>query len=208
MSSPLATEMYQPPPGHPLHPYVLGIFRSRWDGRGMREIILPKGNLDYLFNLGAPLHGSSLSPEEYVAREGGTWIAGLRTRPYVVRPQGVVGLIGVCLRAETAAALMPMPLSEFVNQEVDGSDLPPDVRTVAEQVHATTSFAEQVAILTTWLMGRLRPLRGAPAVRHACALLRSSRAEDPVGATAKATGVSVRHLRRMETEHVGVGPAN
>lgn len=207
MSSPLATELYHPPRGHPLHPYVLAIFRVRWNGAGLRETILPKGNLDYLFNLGAPLHGSSVRPEGYVAREGCTWIAGLRTRPYVVRPQGVVGLLGVCLRAETAAALMPMPPCEFINQELDGSDLPPDLRAVAEQVYEAQSFARQVAILTKWLTGRLRPLRGAPAVRHACALLRSSRAEDPVGATAKAMGVSVRHLRRMVTEHVGVGPA-
>ncbi len=207
MSSPLATETYQPPRGHPLHPYVIAIFRVRWNGAGLRETILPKGNVDYLFNLGAPLHGSSVRPEGYVAREGGTWIAGLRTRPYVVRPQGVVGLLGVCLRAETAAALLPVPLSEFTNQELDGSDLPPDVRTVAEQVHETTSFAEQVALLTKWLLGRLRPLRGAQAVRHACALMRESRAEDPVGTTARTLGVSVRHLRRMVTEHVGVGPA-
>lgn len=207
MPTPLATEIYQTPHGHPLHPYVLTIFRVRWNGAGARETILPKGNVDYLFNLGAPLHGSGHRSEGHVSGAGCAWIGGLRTRPYVVYPQGRVDLLGVSLRAEGCAELLPLAPSEFTDQVVQGADLPPDVRTVAEQVCEARGFAEQVAILTKWLARRLRPLRGAAAVRHACALLRSSRGEDPVGATARAAGVSVRHLRRMVTEHVGIGPA-
>ena len=207
MSSKLSPQMYHPPPDHPLHPYVITIFRVRWDGSGLRETILPKGNVDFLFNLGAPLHGSGSRREGYVAEEGCAWVGGLRTLPYVVHPQGRVDLLGVCLRAETCAGLLPLNPGEITNLELHGSDLPADVRTVAEQVHEAPGFAEQCATLLKWLAGRLRPLRGARAVRHACALLRQSRAEDPVGATAKALAVSVRHLRRLVTEHVGVGPA-
>lgn len=207
MSIPLDTEIYQPPPGHPLHPYVLAIFRVRWNGAGARETILPKGNVDYLFNLGAPLHGSGRRPEGHVSDAGAAWIGGLRTRPYIVHPQGRVDLLGVSLRAEGCAELLPLAPAEFTDQVIQGAELPADVHTVAEQVCEARGFAEQIAILTRWLTKRLRPLRGAAAVRHACARLRMSRAEDAVGETAKALGVSVRHLRRMVTEQVGVGPA-
>ena len=43
--------------------------------------------------------------------------------------------------------------------------------------------------------------------RHACTVLRQARGEDPVGTTARTLGISPRHLRRMITDHVGVGPA-
>ena len=205
MTDPLNAQVYHPPPGHPLHPYVLAIFRSRWDGRGMCETILPKGNVDYLFNLGSTLHAGGRSLQ--VAEEGCVWAGGLRTRPYVVRPGGQVDLLDVSLRAETCAALLPLPPSEFTNDELHGGAVPPDARTVAEQVREARSFTEQCAILMRWLNRRLRPPRGAQAVRHACTLLRESRAEDPVGTTARALGMSVRHLRRMVAEHVGVGPA-
>jgi AraC-like DNA-binding protein len=186
---------------------VLAIFRVRWNGVGLRETILPKGNVDYLFNLGEPLHATGPRPDGYFAEEGCAWVGGLRTRAHVVQPQGRVDLLGVSMRAECCAGLLPLPPSEFTNQVLQGDGLPPDARTVAEQVREARSFGEQVAILTRWLIGRLRPLRGAQAVRHACALLRQSRAEDPVGTTARTLGVSLRHLRRMVTEQVGVGPA-
>jgi AraC-like DNA-binding protein len=207
MPSPRDAHLYVPPPGHPLHPYVQAIFRTRWNGAGMRETILPKGNVDYLFNLGAPMRGVVPGLCDHVLDEGCTWAGGLRTRPYIVRPQGQVDLLGVVLRAETCAGLMPLPPAELLNAEMHGPDLPDDVRIVGERVRETAGFGGQCELIIQWLMKRLRPLRGGPMARHACAVLRGARGEDPVGTTARAVGISPRHLRRMITDHVGVGPA-
>jgi AraC-like DNA-binding protein len=128
-------------------------------------------------------------------------------RPYDVHWQGRVDLLGVTMRAETCAGLLPLSPAEAASLEARELPTTPGLRTLCEQLHDVASFADQCALLVRWLMARLRPLRGAEAVRHACALLRQSPAEDAVRATAKALAVSPRHLRRMVDEHVGIGPA-
>lgn len=207
MSSPSNPHLYFPPRGHPLRPHLQTIFRTRWDGAGMRETILPKGNVDYLFNLGAPMHGVVPGVRDHVVNEGCTWVGGLRTQPYIVRPRGKVDLLGVVLRAEACAGLMPLSPAELLNAEMHGSDLPDEVRILGEQLRETPGFPEQCELIVQWLLKRLRPLRGAQMARHACAVLRQARGEDPVGTTARTLAISPRHLRRMIKDHVGVGPA-
>ena len=50
----MQTCTWTPPPGHPLQACVLSIFRARVNGANSETILL-KGNVDILFNLGAPL---------------------------------------------------------------------------------------------------------------------------------------------------------
>lgn len=200
-------QTYRPPAGHPLEPCILHIFRVRQQNPFPREIILPKGNVDLLFNLGDTVRGTGRASDAYAAEEGAAWIGGLRMRPYDALWQGRVDLLGVSLRAEACAGLLPLSPAEVVDMEARELPTTPGLRTLCEQLHGMATFADQCALLLRWLMACLRPLRGSDAVRHACALLRQSRTEDGVGTTAKALAVSPRHLRRMMDEHVGIGPA-
>lgn len=200
-------ETWRPPAGHPLEPCVEYIFRVRQQTSFPREIILPKGNVDLLFNLGEPVVGRGMAREAQVAEEGAAWVGGLKMRPYDVLWQGRMDLLGVTMRAEACAGLLPLSPAELVNRDADHLPSAAGLRTLGEQLYDTPGFADQCALLARWLTARLRPLRGADAVRHACALLRQSRTEDGVGATAKALAVSPRHLRRLMDEHVGIGPA-
>lgn len=200
-------QFYVPPPGHPLEPYVISIFRVRNETPHRQETIVPKGNVDLLFNLGEALSGNGVTQDAFVVQPGAAWIGGLKTRPYSFEPGGLLYLVGVSLRGEAAAGLLPLSPAEIVN--VDAYDPPAaaEMRLVAEQLHALGTFAEQRALLVRWLMTRLRPVRGAELVRHACTLLRRTGGEDAVGGTARALAVSPRHLRRMVSEHVGIRPA-
>lgn len=200
-------QTYRPPAGHPLEPCIQYIFRVRQQTPHRHEIVLPKGNVDLLFNMGQPVHGVGLLADPYVTREGSVWMGGLKTRPYGVRPQGSVDLFGVSLRAEACAGLLPLSPAELLNLEAHDLPASTGLGALGEQLHDTPAFADQCALLMGWLMRRLRPPRGGDVVRHACTLLRRSRTEDEVSATAKALAVSPRHLRRLMDEHVGIGPA-
>lgn len=204
---PIQIDVYQPPAGHPLEGSVLSIFRCRAETPYRHETILPKGNVDLLFNLGAPVHGAGLRPEPYIVTEGSAWIGGLKTRPYSVHPQAAMDLVGISLRADACAGLLPLSPGEIINVEVHGIVADAELATITEQLYEIPSFDDQSAFLMRWLMRRLRPVRGADLVRHACALLRRSRAEDAVRETARTMAVSPRHLRRLMDQHVGVGPA-
>ncbi len=204
---PIQVDVYQPPAGHPLEGSVLSIFRCRAETPYRHETILPKGNVDLLFNLGEPVHGAGLQAEPYIATQGSAWVAGLKTRPYSVHPQAAMDLVGISLRADACAGLLPLSPGEIINLEVHGLSATAGLAGITEQLYDISTFDEQCAFLMRWLMGRLHPVRGADLVRHACALLRRSRAEDAVRETAKSMAVSPRHLRRLLDQHVGVGPA-
>lgn len=204
---PFQVETWRPPAGHPLEPCIQYIFRVRTPTPYRHETILPKGNVDLLFNLGQPVLGAGLVADGYLAGEGAAWVGGLKTRPYSVHPQGSMDLLGVSLRAEACAGLIPLSPAEVVNLEAHDLPSSTGLRSLGEQLHDTPAFADQCALLVRWLTARLRPPRGAELVRHACALLRRLRAEDAVRATAKQLAVSPRHLRRLMDRHVGIGPA-
>ena len=204
----MQVDSYSPPPGHPLAPYLIGIFRMRARGAYVEETILPKGNADLLFNLGEPLHLEGRVYRGGAVGAAETRLAGVQTGPLVSRPGGAVDLLGVSLRAETCAALIPLPLEEVTDRGVDGALVFPDLPGLHARLAEAPAFADQVSILLPWLAARLRPRAGGEAVRHACALLRQDAGDHAVQRAAKAMAVSPRHLRRLFAAHVGVSPAD
>lgn len=200
-------QIWAPPPGHPLEPYVTTIFRVRRPAAVRHEIILPKANVDLIFNLGTPMQVTGVSDAPRLAGEGDAWLGGLKMRPFVALSHGAVDVVGVSLRGEACAGLLPLSPGEIVNQDVQGLPDAAGLRLIGEQLHDLRTFAEQRALLVRWLAARLRPPRGADAVRHACTLLRTAGVDGAVRTTARALAVSPRHLRRMVGEHVGIGPA-
>ena len=204
---PFKVQTWRPPAGHPLEPCIQYVFRVRGATPYRHETVLPKGNVDLLFNFGETVVGAGLAAEPYVARPGAAWVGGLKTRPYSVHPQGSMDLLGVSLHAEACAGLIPLSPGEILNLEAHDLPASAGLGALGEQLHDAATFPDQCALLVRWLTARLRPPRGADLVRHACGLLRRSRAEDAVRATARQLAVSERHLRRLMDRHVGIGPA-
>lgn len=83
---------WAPPPRHPLHSCILSIFRARANGASS-ETILPKGNVDILFNLGAPPTTTGTAGRCALRT---VVVAGLHTRP-LVSQRTHLHLIGVSL---------------------------------------------------------------------------------------------------------------
>jgi len=204
----MRADHFAPPPGHPLHAYVLAIFRVRAAGAYRCETILPKGNVDLLFNLGDDLGvaGDRLGAHGIAASS--VRVAGLQTRPIAAVPRGTVDTLGVSLRVEACAALLPAPLDGLADRAVAGDDVLPGARALAERLAAAEDFAAQRDLLVRWLVDRLRPRRGADAIARACVLLRAGASDQAVRDAARAAAVSPRHLQRLFVDQIGVGPAD
>ena len=201
----MKTQRYIPPASHPLHPYVQSLFFGR--GRHVRELVLPKCNVDILFNLGDPIrierterHASGLLWQK-------TLVVGLQTRAIVAVPQGVVRVAGISLTAATCRAVLPLPLGELTDLAEEGVLLFPEIDGLWERLGATHDLRERCRLLLSWLASRITPPSQAALIRCACNLLH----EDPdvrrIDQVAQASSVSFRHLRRLFRQHVGVGPA-
>ena len=204
----MKVEHHTIPHGHPLAPHVLYIFRMRGKGHFSAETILPKGNVDLLFNSADALHVTGCRLGAQVIGGPTVLLAGVQTRSFVSRPQGHVDLLGISLRAEGSAALVPIPLHELTDRAIEAPIVFPELSELAERLWELRSFREQCDLLVGWLLSRLRPAPNVHLVQHACMLLRQSKGEDAVRRAARATAVSPRHLRRLFAHHVGLSPAD
>jgi AraC-like DNA-binding protein len=191
---------WTPPPGHPLHACVLSIFRARANGANS-ETILPKCNVDILFNLGPPLTTTGTAGQFEMHS---TLVAGFNTRPLVSHGTHLY-LIGISLKAEAAFAVLRSPLSELTDRGVLGSLVLSDSDRLRDQLGNDTSFTRQRVLIERWLLRRVRIDRAAEQVAAAAKLIRRT---GGISASAVQIGLSRRHLHRLFGERVGVSPAD
>lgn len=192
--------VWTPPPGHPLHACVLSIFRARLDA-AYSETILPKGNVDILFNLGAPLTTTGTAGRFELRT---TLVAGLNTRPLVAQ-QAHTHLMGVSLKAEAAFAVLRSPLGELTDRGVPGSLVLGDSDRLRDQLGNETSFTRQRELVERWVLRRLRNDRAGERVGAAAEMIRRS---GGISLAAVQLGLSRRHLHRLFGERLGVSPAH
>jgi AraC-like DNA-binding protein len=192
--------VWTPPSRHPLQDCVLSIFRARTNG-AYSETILPKGNVDILFNLGPPLTTTGIAGRVEIHS---TLVAGLNTRP-LFSHRTHLHLLGISLKAEAAFAVLRLPLCELTDRGVLGSLVLSDADRLHDQLGNETSFTRQRLCVERWLLGRLRIDPAAERVAAAAALIRRT---GGINASATQLGLSRRHLHRLFAERVGVSPAD
>lgn len=201
-------DLFVPPPDHPLTRHVAVVFRLRGRGLFARSTILPMSTIDVIFNLGDPMRGRGAANDGALLEVTRTRIAGLQTGPLQSWPGTEQHIIGVNLRAEYAAELLPAPLHELTGASVDGACVIPGIDTVRERLGHATAFSAQCAILLEWLMRLRRDAdRHSAMVRWACRELGRAAGSSDITRVASGLGVSTRHLRRLFADHVGLGPA-
>jgi AraC-like DNA-binding protein len=208
-------QLFVPPADHPLRPHVAAIFRMRARGAYRQSTILPTSTVDILFNLGDRILGRGVANGGAPLELTRTRVAGVQTGPLLSWPGplrswpgGEVHLIGVSLRVERCAELLPVPLSELTNASLDAAAVIPGIELVREQLWHAAGFREQVTILLDWLIGMRRADDArAAAVRWACGQLQRGSSAASVSRVAADLAVSARHLRRLFGDHIGVSPA-
>jgi AraC-like DNA-binding protein len=203
----MPSQSYVPPAGHPLQPFVLAIFHVDRAVDFTCEWILPKGNVDILVNLGAPIRAAGSSFDTTIGTHR-VLVAGMHTHAIRTWPQGRINLVGMSLVAHASAAVLPVPPGELRDNYVDGCSICPDLAAVAAQVAEAPTFAARVAVLLSWLERRLAPSRRSEIVRRSAAALRRRPSEELVTDLARQHDVSTRQLHRLFTECLGVGPAH
>jgi AraC-like DNA-binding protein len=200
-------ERYIPPAGSELARYVLSIWRLRSEAEFSRELVLPKCNLDVLFNLGQPIGRARDGETMDALASGAVHVAGLHTRAFAAQPQGRVDVFGVSFRIETCAAFLSLPPGELADRVVDGRSLAPGMRDLAGRVGDAGDFRQQCAALHSWIGERLARHAGSDWIVAACRGLAGTVDAAPVDALAREHGLSDRTLRRRFERDLGVGPA-
>jgi AraC-like DNA-binding protein len=196
---------YTPPVGHPLHCYLASIWRIDSPFPHTSETILPKQNVDLLFNLGAPV--SLVQGQSGSGEVKGFHAAGPQTGFFVTQPQGPVKMLGISLKMDGASSLLKLPLAEITDLTVEGQIIFPQQRFLWEQVAELETFEAQRDLLVRWLFCAIQPTFHLDLIQHACWSLREQPTSRTLDQLSTQLHLSSRHLRRLMLRHVGIGPA-
>ncbi len=196
------------PPRAPLAGAVecFWILQGERDACAGAEPILPDGRCEIVVNFAERFrrHAASGAREDQPPR----LFVGPADGAIAVEPTGRIDVLGARIRPGAARLLLGAPVRELLNQAVPLDEVCGSLdHAIASSVAARQPGHERIEALERLLAERLnaggrRDRRLEAAVE---AILRSRR-RAPVGAVARAVGVSPRQLERSFREDVGLGP--
>jgi AraC-like DNA-binding protein len=205
--------LYLLAPPADLAPYVEVFWEVHGFAQYTRERILPKTNIELMFNLGPPHR--MLDPTRpaggHTYREA--WVAGLQRRPLVIEPCFDAGrvpshLMAARLRPEGAYAFLGLPLDEITNDVVD-LDLLSETAfsSVHARLHETPSRPGRFALLEGLVRERVgAQIRVRPFIRWAAAQIERTHGAVRILDLCRELGVSRKHLNQWFRRQVGLAP--
>jgi len=152
-----------------------------------RAIVHPDGCADLLFD-----------------DSGGIYISGVASRTRTLDPALSLGLCGLRLKAGAIPFFFGVSASQFRNQLRPMADVSSPV---ARAMTAMAQQAKNRAELVRAILRLLSEKCSAKTVEGWLAFALFEAERRPVGAVARALGMSARHLHRLFLEQVGLGPS-
>jgi AraC-like DNA-binding protein len=131
----------------------------------------------------------------------------LQTGIVTIRPTGAIGTVIVRLKPEAADCVTKVPLSRFVDQKVELSEIfcKCAVSRMAEEIKHAADGTARAAIVESFLLQNFSPLRPRSLLAEAASSLRRD-PSIPINELASRLDVSVRHLSRGFKAAFGTGP--
>jgi AraC-like DNA-binding protein len=192
---------------HPrLHPFVPDYTGYRLSGFAPGvHVGLPSRSLTFIVAFDAPLNvaGASATRDRYWAM-----LAGLHSRPALVRHDGRQHGVQIGVTPAGAAALFGTPAGELASQVVHLDSVVPDVSSeIVERLSAAASWRARWAVLDDILLRCLSAGFAAdPVLAHAWSRLAASDGSISIGELAAEVGWNRQHFSRRFTKTFGLSP--
>jgi AraC-like DNA-binding protein len=167
--------------------------------------ILPDGRAELVIHFGDAFE--RIRADGIVERQPALLFAGQLTTPLVLRPTGVVSVLGIRLHPFGAAAFSDQPQNEFLGLTIAVEHFSHALtKSLSELRDSASSLASAAAAVDRHLAQHAELSRVDARVRHVVDAIHRSRGRVPVEALAKRVGMTRRHLQRRFQALVGVSP--
>ena len=182
---------------------------ENYEGEHQRELILPSGTFEMVFNLQEDeLRIYSPAEPQQCHRFAGALVSGPYSRSFMSDATEERAILGVHFRPGGAVAILGIPAGEFRDMHVDLRDIwGPSARTVHERLSALNEPSDRFSLLEQVLMQRLitNP-NGHGAVRVALDVLMRTHGQAKTRDIASAVGLSQRRFIELFASEVGLTP--
>lgn len=163
------------------------------------------GQADLVINFGAPYR--RVSAAGAVTEVPDSVVDAQRTRPMVIRQEGVVSLVGVRFAPGGLAAFSPVGMADLTDRVVPmASVLGPDTAHLSGVLEAAPTLEARAAALNAFFEGHRVHAESYELLRRVLAGLQAATDTPTVARVAREAGVSPRTLHRVFAHHVGLTP--
>lgn len=169
-----------------------------------KEIILPKGTVEIIFNFSDIINYDN--PSLRITTQLPTvFINGINFKPFELTKTGQQVFIGIQLNTIGLKLLFDISVKEINNRVYKGKDICQDLDTLADKLSYTQTFSQQVEIILTWIRGKISISNYPPSINRAKKLLSISCRENlTVKKICELVCLSDRQLRRFSLDWLGM----
>jgi AraC-like DNA-binding protein len=186
-----------------------GLVRFVWQATRVgcgteKEMILPKGTAEIIFNL-ADKAFCFRNSEKAASDFYGCSINGLNTAPFNLVKSNVQTFVGIQLQPYALRFLFGIPSTEFTDRLVNGFDVCDSLRVLHEELSLAAGFKDRVPLILRWLGQKIK-IRSGQLDRSVIFDLHQSPdlEHQSVKSLSAYYNVSERHLGRLCNEFLGV----
>lgn len=181
------------PAGHPLHGVVSDFYQFDSNSSEGEVCVIPDGCMDLLFR--------------YDGSGGVTkTLAGYHLKKILVPINQVGSAFGVRFVPGGLANLIHVQSSELIGEQAPLTDfLKKD--SLLNQMDDSQDFNQRIAVISSYILSRIHKSYGsADVVRYCTDKIISRQGNVHIGDLSKETGYSIRYLRILYHQHVGISP--
>jgi AraC-like DNA-binding protein len=175
-----------------------------FDSNKRKEIILPKGTVEIIFNFSDNI--SYFNPSSQVKKKLPlVFMNGINLKPFELYKTGRQAFLGIQLNGIGLRLLFNISAHEAKNNIYDGKNVCVHLHSLAEQLYAEQSFSQQVAMILTWIRKKMPLSNHQFPIQRVQKLLHLNFAHDlTVKKMSHEICLSDRQLRRFSHEWLGM----
>jgi AraC-like DNA-binding protein len=199
------------PPALPLKPFVecLWTLQSSAHFFNKRELIIPGGRAELLFNFSNPLRWFDSVDAAKGLVFNGAQLLGQRNRCFYVESQGEIDLTGVRFRPGGLAPFTAIPVHAFINQIVP---LPEIVGNLADtwthQLFEIAPGKNRIVMLESLLISRMQVDHAVMEALRLIALVKRMDGNESMKQLCEQTGLYYKKMERIFNRYTGYNPKN
>jgi AraC-like DNA-binding protein len=198
------------PPSAPLLPFIecFWILKSHSNFFKKRELIIPGGRIEMMFNLSSPVVWIDSKDPSSGRSFIGSYILGPRNRPFFVEQHGLIHMLGVRFRHGGLSPFIHLPMSILTNEVVQTDQLlGNEINELTCRLCESDRDAASINLIQNFLTKRIR---NEVDTRRALQLISWVKQSEslPLNALSEKTGVHYKKLERIFSQYTGYNPKN
>jgi AraC-like DNA-binding protein len=174
-----------------------------------RELIIPGGRTEMMFNLSNPVDWIDSKDPSSTRTCEGSYLLGPRNRHFFVEHKGTINLIGVRFRHGGLSPFTPIPMSILMNEIIPQDQLfGKAINTLTDRLFETNEPKQNVALIENFLQKRLLPEPGARQTFQLISLVKKCESLSSLKNLTEKTGIHYKKLERVFSKYTGYNPKN